>query len=167
MHAAEKQSGYKRFREKSGFNTAAFGASALALSALIAGCSTLKPQPPDPAIAARLTEVRAIAGPPTDSFRYMRMSSYEAIGLADILIFTTPHEAWLLHLDGECRNLDFDSFVDLSSHDHRVSTMLDTVRVRDNPIPCRIEQIWPVDPTVLRHGDREKRVSTQPDAASP
>jgi len=137
------------------------------LCVLATGCASLQAAPHNPADVQRLAEVRAIAGPPVSSFRFMQMSSFEPIGLADVLVFTTPREAWLLHLDGQCRNLDFDPFVGLTSHMHRVSTLTDSVIVRDNPIPCRIEQIRPVDTSALRRIDREKKAPNQPSAESP
>lgn len=127
-----------------------------------AGCSTFQDKPPDPADVQRLAEVRALAAAPVTSFRFMRMSSFEPIGLSDLLIFTTPSEAWLLHLDGPCRGLDFDPFLGITSHTHRVSTMLDSVHVRDNPIPCRIEEIRPVNAVTLKHVDKEKTAHDQP-----
>jgi hypothetical protein len=137
----------------------------LALAALgltCASCSTLQDRPPNPADVQRLAEVQAIAGPPVDSFWFTRMSSFEPIGQADLLVFTTPHEAWLLHLDGTCHNLDFDPFLLVTSHDHRVSTLVDSVHVRHNPIPCEIKEIRPVNAVTLRHVDREKKAQGQP-----
>jgi hypothetical protein len=158
----------KQLRRDGLFRKAArYGATMAMLCALAAGCATLQAAQPTPADVQRLAEVRAIAGPPVSSFRFMRMTSFEPIGLADVLIFTTPREAWLLHLDGQCRNLDFDPFVGLTSHMHRVSTLTDSVIVRDNPIPCRIEQIRPVDASLLRHIDREKKAPNQPSEEAP
>jgi hypothetical protein len=148
-------------------NAARCSATMTMLCVLATGCSTLQAAPPNPADMQRLAEVRAIAGPPVTSFRFMQMSSFEPIGLADVLVFTTPREAWLLHLDGQCRNLDFDPFVGLTSHMHRVSSGFDSVIVRDNPIPCRIEQIRPIDASVLRRIDREKKARNQPAGDAP
>lgn len=124
----------------------------LALSA----CASFQDRPPDPAVTKRLAEVRALAGPPVSSFRFLRMSSFEPIGLADMLVFTSPGSAWLLRLDGRCRGLDFDPFIGLTSHFHLVQSGIDSVRVRDNPIPCRIVEIRPVATEKLRHAESEK-----------
>jgi hypothetical protein len=133
-----------------------------AFAVACAGCSTLQDRPPNPADVQRLAEVQAIAGAPVDSFWFQRMSSFEPIGLSDLLVFTSPHQAWLLHLDHECRNLDFDPFLMLTSHSDRVSTLLDSVRVRHNPIPCEIKEIRPVNALTLRHVDREKKAAEPP-----
>jgi hypothetical protein len=136
-------------RAGSGLRWATFAALCLAA----AGCATTA----DPPLASgsvggggdaasdRLSQVTAAAGQPISSFRYERMSSYEVIGLSDLLVYTRPTEAWLLHLDGECHNMDFGAFIKLTSHMHRVSTLTDSVIVKDNPIPCMIRQIRPVD----------------------
>ena len=136
------------------------------LIAASASCSTLQNRPPKPADVQRLAEVRAIAGPPVDSFWFERMSSFEPIGLSDLLVFTSPRNAWLLHLDGECRDLDFDPFLGLTSHSHRVSVLLDSVHVRNNPIPCQIREIRPVNATTLRHIDKEKKAQDQSPGAT-
>jgi hypothetical protein len=134
------------------------------------GCATTQPAS-SVGGSQRLVEISAIAGKPVSSFRYMGQSQFEPLGLSDLLVFTSPGEAWLLHLDGSCRDLDFGPFLKLTSHMHRVSTMTDSVIVRDNPIPCRIEQIRPVDTAALRnvtpaqqqsHVEIESTIGTQP-----
>jgi hypothetical protein len=116
--------------------------------------------------AQRLAQVLAVAGKPVSSFRFERMTSFEPIGLSDLLVYTNPREAWLLHLDGTCRDLDFDPFLGLTSHMHRVSTLTDSVRVRDNPIPCRIEEIRPVDTASLAHRQPEVKGDLEIDRSS-
>jgi hypothetical protein len=139
-----------------------------------AGCATDSPQPAavagtggGDAVTQRLAEVTAAAGPEVDSFRFERESSFEPIGLRDVLVYVNPRDAWLLHLDGECRNLDFGPFMKLTSHMHRVSTLTDSVIVRDNPIPCMIREIRPVDTAKIKstsngvHGELQIQGSTQ------
>lgn len=131
----------------------------------LTACASFQDLPPDPAVTRRLAEVRAIAGPPVSSFRFLRWTSFEPIGLDHLLIFTAPRDVWLLRLDGRCRGLDFDPFIGLNSHFHLVQSGVDSVHVRDNPIPCRIVEIRPVDSAKLRHIDNEKQAPAQPDAA--
>ena len=137
------------------------GSAFALLSALsaVAGCATTPPNLED---ARRLAEVSAIAGAPVTSFRYLSMSSFEPIGDSNLLIFTSPRSAWLLRVDGPCRDLDFDPFLGITSNFGRVSSGFDKVIVRDNPIACRIEQIRPVDAGTLRHIDRERKAQDQP-----
>lgn len=139
------------------------GAMLALLCATSSGCATTPPNPRD---MQRLAEVSAIAGKPVSSFHFLRLSSFEPIGLSDLLIFTSPRDAWLLHLDGPCRDIDFDPFLGLTSTFGRVSTGFDKVLVRDNPIPCRIEQIRPVDTAVLKHVEGERKAQ-EPAGQSP
>jgi hypothetical protein len=128
------------------------------------GCATAAPRPVNDAVAQRLAEVSAAAGKPVSSFRYMSTTQFEPIGLGDLLVYANPREAWLLHLDGPCRNLDFGPFLGLTSHMHRVSAGEDKVLVRDNPIPCRIMQIRPVDTAALKRVENDSKAETQPPA---
>ncbi len=130
------------------------------------GCATTATAP-NPRDAQRLAEVSAIAGKPVSSFHYLSLTSYEPIGESDVLVFTSPRQAWLLHLDGPCRDLDFGPFVGLTSTFGRVSTGFDSVLVRGNPIPCRIEQIRPVDTAELRRAEHEHKVEAQPAPGQP
>ncbi|MBS0192916.1 MAG: hypothetical protein JSR34_01555 [Proteobacteria bacterium] len=143
----------------------------LPLSALLAlacaSCASFQDKPPDPAIAQRLEEVRSIAGPPVSSFRFMRMTTFEPIGLSNLMVFTAPQDAWLLQLDGRCRGLDFGPFMGLTSHMRLVMSGVDSVRVQDNPIPCRIVEIRRVDVKRLRRIDTEKAAPSQPDLEQP
>ena len=137
---------------------------AFVLPCAVASCATTQPNVED---ARRLAEVTAIAGQSVPSFHYMSMSSFEPIGQSDLLVFTSPRSAWLLHLDGTCRNIDFDPFLNLTSTFGRVSSGFDSVIARDNPIPCRIQQIRPVDAALLRRVDRERKAQGVPTDAKP
>jgi hypothetical protein len=132
------------------------------LCAASTGCATTAPE--NVRDAQRLAEVSAIAGKPVPWFRYLSLNSYEPIGEGDVLVFTNPRQAWLLHLYGSCRDLDFGPFVGLTSSFGRVSAGIDKVIVRDNPIACLIQEIRPVDTSVLKHVERERRLQAQPPA---
>lgn len=129
------------------------------------GCATTAPV--NDRDVKRLAEVSAIAGKPVPWFRYTGLNSYEPIGEDDVLVFTSPREAWLLHLYGTCRDLDFGPFAGLTSSIGRVSAGYDKVIVRGNPIPCLIQEIRPVDPLVLRRVERERSLQAQPAAGQP
>ncbi len=123
------------------------------LCALATGCATTPQPQATGASAQRLAEVSAVAGEPVTSFRYMDQATFEPIGLSDLLVYTSPREAWLLHLDRECRDLDFGPFLKLTSHMHRVSTLSDSVIVRNHPIPCQIREIRPVNAAALKNAE--------------
>lgn len=134
-------------------------AAMLAMSCVaLVGCATTRPNQRD---MERLAEVSAIAGQPVSSFHFLSLSSYEPIGESDLLVFTSPRQAWLLHLFGPCRDLDFGPFLGLTSTFNRVSTGFDKVLVRGNPIGCPIQEIRPVDTAVLRRVEHERRVEEQ------
>jgi len=138
------------------------------ICALSAGCATTAPSITlNSADAQRLAEVSAVAGKPVSSFRFLSMSSFEPIGDRDLLVFTSPRSAWLLHLDGSCRDLDFDPFLGLTSTFNRVSAGFDSVVARGNPIPCRIQQIRPVDTAVLRRAEKERKAQAAPASGQP
>ena len=125
------------------------------------GCATTMALPNDRDVQ-RLAEVSAVAGKPVSSFQYLSLSSYEPIGDSDVLVFTSPRQAWLLHLYGPCRDLDFGAFIGLTSSFGRVSIGFDKVIVRDNPIACPIQQIRPVDTAVLKRAERERKLQAEP-----
>lgn len=156
--AAISTSGQRGFRLR--------GAALAMLCAASVGCATTATAPNERDVR-RLAEVSAIAGKPVSSFHFLSLSSYEPIGDSDVMVFTSPRSAWLLHLYGPCRDLDFGAFIALTSTFDRVSTGFDKVIVRGNPIPCPIQQIRPVDTVVLRHAERERRLQAQPPADQP
>lgn len=117
-----------------------------------AGCASTAPY--HDRAAQRLVEISAIAGKPVPWFTYLSLNSYEPVGESDVLMFTSPRQAWLLHLYGSCPDLAFGQTVGLTSNLGRVSAGFDQVIVRDSSIPCRIQQIRPVDSSVLRRIDR-------------
>ena len=141
------------------------GALLVVLCAASVGCATAPSR--NDRDTQRLSEVSAVAGKPATSFRYSSLVSYEPIGESDVLVFTSPREAWLLHLYGPCRDLEFGSFVGLTSTFGRVSVGYDKVLVRDNPIPCQIQEIRPVDTAVLRRADHERKLQAQPSSGQP
>jgi hypothetical protein len=141
------------------------GALLVILCAASAGCATTSSG--NDHDTQRLAEVSAVAGKPGTSFRYSSLVSYEPIGESDVLVFTSPREAWLLHLYGPCRDLEFGSFVGLTSTFGRVAVGYDKVLVRDNTIPCQIQEIRPVDTAVLRRADHERKLQAQPSSGQP
>jgi hypothetical protein len=160
--SANMETGSKQLRSSRARSSGLYQATLAMLLMTGVGCATAAAPPVNDVVAQRLAEVSAAAGKPVSSFRYMGQTQFEPIGLSDLLVYTNPREAWLLHLDGPCRNLDFGPFLGLTSHMHRVSSGEDKVLVRDNPIPCRIVQIRPVDTTALKHVEKDSKDDTQP-----
>lgn len=126
-----------------GREVAAAGVAAL----LLAGCSSVPYTRSD---AQRLAQVQAVAGAPVTKFRYVRISGWESFGDQDLLVTTSPRTAWLLHLFGPCRDLEFDPAIGLTSQFGYVSAKFDKVLTKRAFMPCRIDEIRPVDLKALR-----------------
>lgn len=127
-------------------------AGALAIAILsISGCATMGSS--SDIDSPRLAEVKAVADGSVSYFRYIGVNSFEPIGDRDVLIYTNPRQAYLLHLQGPCVNLDFGPSIRLTSFQGRVTAGTDSVLTRDGLGPCRIQDIRPVDPKRLSSHD--------------
>lgn len=105
---------------------------------------------------ARLTLYRAHAGAPVRSFVYLgRFDRWESLGDRALAIWTRPSQAWLLDLGVPCTNLPYAIAIGLTSHTGQVSARFDDVLVQQpGPnIPCRIEEIRPLDVEGIRAAD--------------
>ncbi|WP_198651376.1 DUF6491 family protein [Dyella sp. C11] len=85
------------------------------------------------------------AGAPVDSFRYFSLWSWEPLSDSALAVYTRPNEAWLIDLDGKCRNLEFTNHIGLTSSASEVSARFDRVITGPADAPCFIKQIRPVD----------------------
>ncbi|MEO5596263.1 MAG: DUF6491 family protein [Lysobacteraceae bacterium] len=126
------------------------GAFAVGLLSL-SGCASMGSSPGID--SPRLAEVRAVSDPSVSYFRYIGVNSFEPLGDRDVLIYTNPRQAYLLHLAGPCVNLDFGPSISLTSFQGRVTAGIDKVLTRDGLGPCRIHDIRPVDAKRLRDHD--------------
>jgi uncharacterized protein DUF6491 len=129
---------------------------AIVLAATLGACSTTPTAPSE-----RLTMYRAHAGAPVPSFRYLgRFDSWESLGNHAIAIWTRPHEAWLLDLEGTCNGLDFTPVIGLTSQVGQVNAGFDKVLVRDPSsinIPCLIQTIRPLDVAAIKQLEQQRR----------
>ena len=126
----------------------------LAAIATVACASAPAPAP------ARLALYRAHAGPPVRSFSYLgRFDRWESLGDTAVAVWTRPREGWLLELGTPCLNLDFAVAIGLTSHTGQVSARIDDVLVEQpgQNIPCRIEEIRPLDADALRAAEAGAR----------
>lgn len=94
---------------------------------------------------ARAQAYATAAGAPVDNFRYFSLWSWEPLSDTELAIYTRANEAWLLDLDGRCRNLEFTNHIALTSSANQVSTRFDRVITGPADAPCFIKQIRPVD----------------------
>ena len=114
----------------------------------------------------RLALYSAHAGAPVNKFRYYgSLNSWTGLGDDALAVWTRPSEAWLLNLSGPCPDLEFAHAITVSNTFNMVSARLDSVTVHGTgtmQIPCRIEQIRPIDVQALRAAEREAREAPQP-----
>lgn len=95
---------------------------------------------------AHLAAIHAAAGKPVGSFNDMLTTvySWEPLNESELLIYTRPHQAWLLNV-GLCPQLPYTPTIGLTSHVGQVSVGLDSVLVAHGHFPCTIQKIQPVD----------------------
>lgn len=129
---------------------------------LMAGCAST----PSLSDAQERALYDAHAGAPVDKFRYFgSFNSWTELGDDALVVWTRPSEAWLLDLYGPCPDLEFAHTISVSSTFNMVSARLDSITAHANnsmQIPCRIQQIRPVDVEALRAAQREVREAPQP-----
>jgi hypothetical protein len=109
---------------------------------------------------ARLEMYRSHADAPVRSFIYLgRFDRWEALGDTAIAVWTRPHDGWLLDLGTPCLNLDYAIAIGVTSHTGQVSARIDDVLVEQpgQNIPCRIEEIRPLDDAAIRAADAAQR----------
>lgn len=109
----------------------------------------------------RLAMYREAAGAPVESFQYLgRIHGWTPLGDSALVLHTRPNQAYLLELMGACPDLEFAHAITISNLVGRVHARFDTVAVLGRgrfPIPCRIQQIRPVDVSAVRQAERELR----------
>ena len=108
----------------------------------------------------QLALYRAHAGAPVRSFSYLgRFDRWEALGDTAVAVWTRPREGWLLDLGAPCLNLEYAIAIGVTSHTGQVSARIDDVLV-DQPgqnVPCRIEEIRPLDAEAIRAAEQAQR----------
>ena len=116
--------------------------------------------------AARLAEYTAVAGAPVSNFRFFTLYSWEPLGDKTLAVYTRPNEAWLLDLDGGCRDLAFTPAIGLTSNLNQVSARFDKVLTGRKLFPCTITRIRPLDIKRMKAAQQERRtINAQPRAA--
>ena len=128
--------------------------AAVTLGACATGGSSLRD-------SERLAMYRESAGAPVDSFHYFgSIDGWTPLGDSALVLRTRPRQAYLLELMGTCPDLDFAHAITVSNQLGRVHARFDTVTVLGHgrfAIPCRIQQIRPVDVSAVRQAERELR----------
>jgi hypothetical protein len=105
----------------------------------------------------------AYAGEPIDRFTWLgRYYSWESLGNNQLVLHTTPNDAYLLTVSPPCNDLNFVQAIGLTSTGNTVSARLDSVRVKG--WNCPIAQIRQVDSARMRADMRAEteRAKQQP-----
>ncbi|QNJ99900.1 DUF6491 family protein [Dyella telluris] len=118
--------------------------AAVAVVAALGGCTRVGKDYTS-RMEARQQDYAAAAGTPVNNFHYFSLWSWEPLSNQQLAVYTRSNEAWLLDLDGSCRNLEFTNHISLTSSASEVSVKFDRVLTGPGDAPCFIKQIRPVD----------------------
>ncbi len=124
-----------------------------AVAALMLGACATGPSLPE---SQRMQIYRDNAGAPVNNFHYFgSLHSWEPVGDAALVVWTRPSDGYLLTLAASCPQLDFARAISLSDQSGSVFAGLDSVTVlgQGTNIPCRIEQIQPLDIDAARRAE--------------
>ncbi|RDI98571.1 hypothetical protein DVT68_08560 [Dyella solisilvae] len=116
----------------------------VAVAAALAGCTRVG-KDYTARLEARQQAYVAAAGAPVDRIHYFSLWSWEPLADDQLAIYTRSNEAWLVDLDGKCRNLRFTNHIALTSSASEVLVNFDRVLTGPPDPPCFIKQIRPVD----------------------
>jgi hypothetical protein len=114
---------------------------------LLAACASGMPQHlSDQQLRERY---QAYAGPPIPRFTWLgHFYSWEGLGKDELVVFTTPSDAYLLKVWPQCDLRFVFNLVGISSTASTVSTSGDYITIRSpatGPMRCPIDEIRPVD----------------------
>jgi len=122
-------------------------AAVLLLACTLAACASTAPHADGQ--AAQRSRYTAYAGPPIDRFTWLgRYDSWNYLGNNQLVIFTTPSDAYLITVTPPCTDLPFVQGIGLTSTAGTVSARLDSVLVKG--WRCQIAEIRQVDYSRMR-----------------
>ena len=129
------------------------GAWLLSATALLTACSGIPLKQRQDAQRARY---EAYAGPPIEQFTWLgRYDSWQSIGTNELVVWTTPFQAYLIKVAPPCDNLEFANRIGLTSTANTVSARFDFVKV-GRQWRCPIQEIRPVDYQRMREDMRKE-----------
>jgi hypothetical protein len=127
---------------------------------VLAGCSSggIPKREDEAQVRARFA---AYAGEPIDRMTWMgQYYSWEPVGENQLVVFTTPSDAYLLKVSGPCTDLKFVTSIGLTSTGSTVYSRLDSVKVRH--WRCPIAEIRKVDYKRMRADMRAEAEKAKP-----
>jgi hypothetical protein len=135
------------------------GAWLLAAAALLTACSGIPLKERDDAQRSRY---EAYAGPPIDQFTWLgHYDGWEPISPNELVVWTSPFQAYLIKVAPPCDNLQFANRIGLTSTTDTVSARFDFVKVHH--WRCPIQEIRPIDYQRMRQDMRKQaQAGSQP-----
>lgn len=117
-------------------------AALIPVLALFAACSN---PPVKEREAAEQARFESYAGPPVDHITYLgRYDGWKPIAPDQVVVWTTPFDAFLLKVAQPCDDLTFAHHISITQSSARtIYTRLDFIRFRE--WKCQIQEIRPVD----------------------
>ena len=135
------------------------GAWLLSATALLTACSGIPLKQRQDEQRARY---EAYAGPPIEKFTWLgRYDSWQSIGTNQLVVWTTPFQAYLIKVAPPCENLQFANRIGLTSTANTVSARFDFVKV-GHQWRCPIQEIRPVDYQRMRQDMRKQAEEAKP-----
>ena len=139
--------------------------AALVIASLLAACSSGGIPKHDPQEQLR-DRYANYAGPPLERFTWLgRYDSWESIGNNQLVVFTTPFDAYLLTVQSPCNELPWVNTIGLTSTTNTVATRFDSVKVKGTL--CQITEIRRVDVSKMRADKRAESEKAKTEAKSP
>jgi hypothetical protein len=125
---------------------------------LVAGCASMNaPRTP----SAALARYQAVAGAPVASMPFQRMDSWEPLDDSYLVVWTNPHQAYLLRVWPNCDWLVSAPTIALTSSVNRVDARFDKVLVPHHQ-QCPIEEIRPLDMAAYKRARAAERAAQSP-----
>ena len=135
-----------------------YGAWMLSAALLLTACSGI---PLKERQDAQRSRYDAYAGPPIESFTWLgRYDSWQPIGTNELVVWTTPFQAYMIKVAPPCDNLEFVNHIGLTSTANTVSSRFDFVKV--GRWRCPIQVIRPIDYQRMKQDMRKEAESPKP-----
>jgi Family of unknown function (DUF6491) len=133
------------------------GAWLLPAVAALAACSGIPLRERQDAQRARY---ESYAGPPIENFTWLgHFDSWQPIGTNEVVVWTTPNQAYLIKVAPPCDNLEFANRIGLTSTANTVASRFDFVKV--GRWRCPIQEMRPLDYLRMRQDMRKEVEATK------
>lgn len=126
--------------------------SIVAVVALLAACAEI---PQNTAATRQASLYGQYAGAPVDAFTYLgRYDSWTSIGNNQLVVWTTPNDAYLITVRQPCTQLPWVQHIGLTQTAHSVTQKFDFVLAGHDR--CWIQSIQPVNYLQMKRDMRQK-----------